>query len=182
MCIRLLCVAALVLAAFTITSTTTASAHVASCDRSPHYSICAIHHWRDVTWYEQDLLVVPRSHYRATAERSHSAAYRHWVRHLWYRRASAWHRHLVPYSPAWRADILCVHGREGSWTDPNAPYWGGLQMDGSFMATYGPRFLARWGTADNWPPVDQMLAAWRAYASGRGFAPWPNTAAACGLL
>jgi hypothetical protein len=66
-----------------------------------------------------------------------------------------------------------VHRCEGSWTDPSAPYYGGLQMDWSFMRSYGGEFLAWWGTADRWPPWAQMAAAERAYRSGRGYSPWP---------
>src|SRR5215471_18639237 len=32
---------------------------------------------------------------------------------------------------------MCIHRYEGSWTDPNAPFWGGLQMDESFQKAYG---------------------------------------------
>ena len=60
-------------------------------------------------------------------------------------------------------------------------YYGGLQMDWRFMQRYGPEFVARWGTADNWPVWAQLEAAARAHDSGRGFTPWPNTARACGL-
>lgn len=79
------------------------------------------------------------------------------------------------------AALMCIHRYEGSWTDPAAPYWGGLQMDISFQSTYGPEFLARWGTADHWPVWAQLQAAERAVAV-RGFTPWPNTARYCGLL
>lgn len=75
----------------------------------------------------------------------------------------------------------CIHHYEGAWNDPNAPYWGGLQMDMNFQRAYGSEFLARWGTADRWPPGAQMLAADRAWRV-RGFSPWPNTARLCGLL
>ena len=37
------------------------------------------------------------------------------------------------------------------------------------------------GTANNWTPMEQMWVAERAYSSGRGFGPWPNTARMCGL-
>lgn len=74
----------------------------------------------------------------------------------------------------------CIHSYEGSWTDPNPPYWGGLQMDLSFQTTYGPEFYRRWGTADHWPVWAQITAARRARAV-RGYGPWPNTAALCGL-
>ena len=39
------------------------------------------------------------------------------------------------------------------------------------MRTYGPEFVRRWGTADNWPVDAQLVAAARAHASGRGFTP-----------
>ena len=78
--------------------------------------------------------------------------------------------------------FLCIHTYEGSWTDPDAPYWGGVQMDLSFQRTYGAEFLRAWGTADNWPISVQLAVAMRAYLSGRGFYPWPNTARYCNLL
>jgi hypothetical protein len=78
--------------------------------------------------------------------------------------------------------FLCIHHYEGAW-DANTGngYYGGLQMDTSFQNSYGKEFVARWGTADNWPVWAQLEAARRAYASGRGFGPWPNTARACGF-
>lgn len=76
---------------------------------------------------------------------------------------------------------MCVHRYEGAWTDPAAPYYGGLQMDVAFMAAYGARYLEAWGTADHWPALAQLLAAHRAWRA-RGWSPWPNTAAMCGLL
>lgn len=78
--------------------------------------------------------------------------------------------------------FLCIHSHEGSWTDPNAPYYGGMQMDMSFQRSYGPEFLEAWGTADNWPVSVQLAVAMRAYLSGRGFYPWPNTARYCNLI
>jgi hypothetical protein len=77
--------------------------------------------------------------------------------------------------------FLCIHHYEGSWTDPGAPFWGGVQMDYAFQRAYGREFLAAWGTADHWPPFIQLAVAMRAYLSGRGFTPWPNTSRACGL-
>ena len=78
--------------------------------------------------------------------------------------------------------FLCIHRHEGAW-DANTGngYYGGLQMDRSFQLTYGADYVTRWGTADNWPTWAQVQAARRAYASGRGFGPWPSTARACGL-
>ena len=79
-------------------------------------------------------------------------------------------------------DFLCIHHYEGAWNDNTGNgYYGGLQMDFPFMAHYGAEYLARYGPANNWPPVIQILVAERAYRSGRGFGPWPNTARACGL-
>jgi hypothetical protein len=65
---------------------------------------------------------------------------------------------------------MCIHQYEGSWTDSGGPYWGGLQMDLGFQATYG-----------HWSPLEQIWVAVRA-ARSRGFSPWPNTARYCGML
>ena len=89
-----------------------------------------------------------------------------------------------PAIPAWLlADFRCIHAYEGDWTSNTGNgYYGGLQMDLAFQRLYGAEFLARFGTADAWPVWAQFHAAARAYSSGRGFWPWPNTARACGLL
>jgi hypothetical protein len=86
--------------------------------------------------------------------------------------------------PAWLNDsFLCIHHYEGAWSSNTGNgYYGGLQMDLTFQSIYGAEFLNRWGTADNWPVWAQLRAAVRAYQSGRGFGPWPNTARACGLI
>jgi hypothetical protein len=79
--------------------------------------------------------------------------------------------------------FLCIHRYEGDWTSNTGNgYFGGLQMDWTFMQRYGADYLALWGTADRWPPWAQVEASVRAYDAGRGFYPWPHTAAACGLL
>jgi Transglycosylase-like domain len=131
-----------------------------------------------------------RLHVFAAWPRHASRAYKVWVRDFdkavalrWNRRYSQWRRShtLVGLPASWVQDALCVHSHEGAWNDPNAPYWGGLQMDLSFMESYGPEFYARYGTADHWPPADQMIAAYRAWRV-RGWEPWPNTARMCGLL
>lgn len=82
-----------------------------------------------------------------------------------------------PHYSAW----LCIHRYEGSWTDSGSPYYGGLQMDYGFQATYGGKLLRSKGTADHWTPLEQMWVAEEAYKS-RGFYPWPNTARMCGLI
>ena len=53
---------------------------------------------------------------------------------------------------------------------------------GRSRACTAREFVARFGTADNWPVWAQLQAAVRAYQSGRGFTPWPNTARVCGLI
>lgn len=88
--------------------------------------------------------------------------------------------------------LLCIHGGvsygarygtgEGAWNaNTGNGYYGGLQMDYSFMQAYGPSFLRRWGTADHWPVWAQLQAGRNGYRA-RGWYPWPNTARACGLL
>jgi len=86
---------------------------------------------------------------------------------------------LVPHYNAW----LCIHSHEGAWNDSGDPYWGGLQMDRSFMQSYGSDMIRKYGGYANvWSPLDQMIVAERAYRAGRGFYPWPNTARYCGLI
>jgi hypothetical protein len=96
----------------------------------------------------------------------------------WHRRAIAARR--VAHHPPQRQAWYCIHHYEGSWTDPNAPYWGGLQMDYSFQDAYGGWFLKHKGTADHWAPLAQIWAGVRAWRV-RGFEPWANTAHACGV-
>jgi hypothetical protein len=98
----------------------------------------------------------------------------------WRRRATALLRKAQ--SPPRHSAWLCIHRFEGSWTDGGGPYYGGLQMDLSFQRHYGSYLLRTKGTADKWTPLEQIWVAERAYRSGRGFYPWPNTARACGLI
>lgn len=81
------------------------------------------------------------------------------------------------------ASWVCIHGHEAPWNDANDPYWGGLQMDRGFMRAYGSDMIRRHhgGLANVWTPAEQIIVAERAYDSGRGFGPWPNTARDCGL-
>lgn len=82
-------------------------------------------------------------------------------------------------------DFLCIYQGENDgygWSaNTGNGYHGGLQMDGEFEQDYGPEFLRAWGDAENWPASVQITVSIRAYLSGRGFEPWPNTARACGL-
>jgi hypothetical protein len=97
-------------------------------------------------------------------------------------RRVALHTQRRAMNPPHKRQWVCIHRFEGSWTDPNPPFYGGLQMDLGFQRRYGPRLLARKGTADHWTPLEQMWVAERAHRAGRGFYPWPNTARYCGLI
>jgi hypothetical protein len=143
------------------------------------YLVSDIAAYRKETWRWQALMGLRRSHARVI-QQARSPQYRRWVRNLWRKRALRHRRkaHRPPHHAAWR----CIQRHEGRWNDPNAPYYGGLQMDISFQRTYGGDLLRRKGTADKWTPVEQMWVAERAYRSGRGFYPWPNTARSCGLI
>jgi hypothetical protein len=106
---------------------------------------------------------------------------------LWQRRSASAALVVSQHGPAIPAALhdsfLCIHRFEGAWdSNTGNGYYGGLQLDRSFQSLYGPEFLDRFGTADHWPVWAQLEAAVRAYQSGRGFTPWPNTARVCGLL
>jgi hypothetical protein len=75
----------------------------------------------------------------------------------------------------------CVKSKEGAWTSNTGNgYYGGFQADMNFQRAYGPEYLRRWGTANNWPPIAQIHMAWRGWRA-RGWQPWPNTSRMCGL-
>ena len=160
----------------------TAKARAARLDavRRSRLLVRGIRQHRDETWRWQGVMGRKRSLYAASAERSQSLRYQRWVRSTWQRRAQS--ARITAQRPPHYDEWLCIHRYEGSWTDPNAPYYGGLQMDMSFQRAYGWNLLQAKGTADNWTPLEQMWVAEKAHASGRGFYPWPNTARFCGLL
>jgi len=139
-----------------------------------------IRRYRRQTWRWQRVMGVQRTPASRRAPKHASRAYKRWVRNLWKRRAHRAHRraHHPPHKSGW----LCIHRHEGAWNDPNAPYYGGLQMDIGFQRTYGGHLLRRKGTADHWSPLEQMWVAEKAHRSGRGYYPWPNTARYCGLI
>lgn len=134
---------------------------------------------RDVTWRWQRLMRRRRTPSAAGASRIRSIAYAHWVLRRWTVRARRAERQALnpPHKQAW----LCIHRYEARWSDPDGPYYGGLQMDLGFQATYGADLLRRKGTADHWSPLEQMWVAERAFRT-RGFWPWPTTARSCGLI
>ena len=90
--------------------------------------------------------------------------YRLWRRDAWRIRAeqARFRAHHPPHLAEWR----CIHRWEGSWTDPNSPYYGGLQMDLAFQRAYGLRLLRQKGTANHWAPYEQMWVAERALKAG----------------
>ncbi len=135
---------------------------------------------RDEAWRWQCVMHAPRTAYAALAEQSASLRFRRSVLTLWQQRAEEARTRAQhpPRLDAW----LCIHRYEGAWNDPNGPYYGGLQMDIGFQHAYGAALLRRKGMADHWTPLEQIWVAERAYRSGRGFYPWPNTARYCGLI
>jgi hypothetical protein len=139
-----------------------------------------IRHYRRVTWRWQSLMGVRRTPNAGATIKDPSIKFKVWVRDLWRHRANRASRKAA--RPPHRAGWLCIHRFEGAWTDPNPPYYGGLQMDLSFQRIYGRQLLHRKGTADHWTPLEQMWVAERAHRKGRGYYPWPNTARYCGLI
>ena len=137
--------------------------------------------FRANTWHYQTLMGAARTPAAAGVARDPSTRYKLWVRDLWRSRATRAHKQFTA-GPVHKRQWLCIHSYEGSWRDGGAPYYGGLQMDYSFMRLYGADLLRRKGTAERWTPLEQMWVAERAYRAGRGFYPWPNTARACGLI
>ena len=134
---------------------------------------------RDETWRWQRVMQRPRTPYSNSARTVEKLAYRRWVLGLWKHRATV--ARSQAQRPPHRSQWICIHRYEGSWADPGAPYYGGLQMDVEFQRTYGTQLFRAKGTADHWTPLEQMWVAERAYQT-RGFWPWPNTARYCGLL
>jgi len=145
----------------------------------------AIDAYRTQTWRWQKLMSKRRTPTLYSERRSRGRDYLTWVRGLWRKRAVRAAR--LAQNPPHRQAWMCIHRYErhpsqGWATRTGNGYYGGLQMNWPFMRAYGAAFLARWGTADRWPEWAQIETAARAHRSGRGFAPWPNTARFCGLL
>ncbi len=130
-------------------------------------------HLRNATWRWQIVIGLRRT--RSVAPLNTRRALLYWRRH-------ARHVRRLAARPPHKRGWLCIHRFEGGWRDASDPYWGGLQMDRSFMRSYAPRLLLRRGWANRWTPLEQMWVAERAHRRGRGYWPWPNTARYCGLL
>jgi hypothetical protein len=141
--------------------------------------------YRQQTWRLQELMGKQRTPTDYGERRTTDGAYRLWVRDLWRKRAAVALRQAK--NPPRRSAWMCIHRHErhpaqGWATRTGNGYYGGLQMDLTFQRMYGRELLRRKGTANNWTAYEQMWVAERAYSSGRGFYPWPNTARYCGLI
>jgi hypothetical protein len=161
------------------TSTSPAGAHRTRAER--RRILAKIRRLRRETWHWQRLMRVPLARATQRAERSSSLAFQRWALRHWRKKASAARRkaHHPPRLAAW----LCIHRHEGAWTaNTGNGYYGGLQMDLGFQRAYGRDVLRRKGLAHRWGYLEQIWVAERAYRTGRGFYPWPNTARACGLI
>ena len=139
-----------------------------------------IERYQRATWGWQRLMGVPKTPNRRRYLRIRNLEYRLHVLHQWRRRSARAKRraHNPPHEQEWR----CLQRYEGSWRDAHDPYWGGLQMDKTFMRQYAPRHLLRRGWANRWTAIEQMWVAERALRAGRGFYPWPRTGRICGLI
>jgi hypothetical protein len=140
-----------------------------------------IRRFRQATWRWQRLMQVRLTPASRRAERSSSLGFQRWVLRYWRAEASRarWKAHHPRRLNAW----LCIHRHEGPWrANTGNGYYGGLQMDVTFQRMYGRDLLARKGLAHRWSSIEQIWVAERAYRSGRGFYPWPNTARYCGLI
>jgi len=139
-----------------------------------------IKRYQRATWSWQRLMGMAKTPTRGRYLRTRNVAYRLHVLKQWRHRAirARVKAHNPPHERHWR----CLQRHEAPWRDARDPYWGGLQMDRSFMRAYAPRHLLRRGWANTWSPVEQMWVAERAIRAGRGFYPWPHAAGICGLL
>ena len=182
-----LCSAALVgaLALAAGLSTPTSATGASLLKPGDEYLLAQIERKRDETWRWQSLMRTRRTPSSNSAHRSIDADYRRWVLRLWSMRALTARTQAA--SPPRKAAWFCIyrherHPRMGWRTRTGNGFYGGLQMNLEFQRIYGADLLRRKGTAERWSPLEQIWVAERAYRSGRGFYPWPNTARACGLI
>jgi hypothetical protein len=164
-----------------LTGAGAASAAVASgSDPEVERLLEAIGKHRDATWHWQRVMRKERWTTTFLERRTTDLERLVELRDVWKRRAERVRDRAK--RPPHRAAWLCIQRHEGTWRDPRAPYWGGLQMSRQFQRAFGRYLLHLKGTANKWTPAEQMWTAVHAHRSGLGFHPWPNTARACGLL
>ena len=135
---------------------------------------------RSAAWHWQRVMGKRPQPTNYAERKSESIVHLASLRDLWQERATR--ARTRAKRPPHRAAWLCIHRHEGRWSDPHAPYYGGLQMSLQFQQAFGRYLLRKKGTANRWSPEEQMWTAERALRSGLGFHPWPNTARRCGLL
>ena len=138
-----------------------------------------IHVYQHATWHWQYLMGTRRSPTTGESPAQLGIAGSKKALHRWQRLARTARR--AAQHPPHLAAFMCIHRYEGSWNDAGAPFYGGLQMNYGFQASYGGALLRQKGTADHWTPLEQIWVAEKALRS-RGFYPWPNTARYCGLI
>ena len=149
------------------------------------YLLADIEKARRQVWRWERLMHVRRTRATRVAEKTNDPDQRRAILNSWQWKAAVRKRQAygLPRMSSW----LCIHRYErhpqqGWKSRTGNGFYGGLQMDLSFQRTYGPDLLRAKGTADKWFPIEQIWVAERAYRSGRGFWPWPNSARVCGLL
>lgn len=187
------------LSAITILMVATSTANAQTVLRLPHKPFSQMNNAQKVSYLRKQIrhdhsIIRFYKHHR-TLQSTELAGAAKWAK-ISLRIASANLRKLTAVSRvASGSDMgawLCIHRYEGGWGQIGyvhgvATYFGGLQMDMGFQRTYGSEFLSRYGTANHWPIIDQIIAARRArdgYGGygARGYGPWPNTARYCGLF
>jgi hypothetical protein len=144
-----------------------------------------ISRYRRETWRWERLMRMRLTSARRIAERSNDREHRLLILKGWKQKAAKRRRqaHNPPFKRAW----ICIylherHPRMGWKTATGNGFYGGLQMNLAFQRLYGSDLLRKKGTANRWTALEQIWVAVRAYRSGRGFYPWPNTARSCGLI
>lgn len=158
---------------------TNATAATSREQQALHWLGSQISTYQRTTWHYQRLMGRPKSPTTGDSVSQLGVSGAKIALNRWRRLATTARRQAQ--HPPHRAELLCIHRYEGSWSDAGAPYWGGLQMNLGFQAHYGGWLLRLKGTANNWTPIEQMWTAEKAIRS-RGFYPWPNTARYCGLI
>jgi hypothetical protein len=146
-----------------------------------------VKHYRTVVWNLQQRLSIAPAKAEFKVWELPSCRFAKWTAELWRGRTAQWtdrwieykNRPKIKYLPQW----ICIHNHEGAWNaNTGNGYYGGLQMDITFMEAYGSDMISKYGGyAHTWSPRDQIIVAERAYDSGRGFGPWPNTRRMCGI-
>lgn len=140
--------------------------------------------YRSKTWYLEQVMGVPLTRHVPAPRSVSSARAAHETLGFWRRQAaSTWKRFSDPPN---YSNWLCIQRNE---TAPPYPAWktasgngyfGGVQMDRTFMRHYGAFLLRLKGTANNWTKLEQIWVAERGRRV-QGWGAWPRSSHACGL-